>query len=144
VAYKTKEDVSTPMSSFNFDTPQAESGRNYTTYDAILQPQVLLPSQFSDSRHRPAQLEPLRRLMAAILEDALRCFQRNINARGIRLRREFLEAKEWFFGSGAEGPFAFENVCSVLDLDPKQLRRNLRDWRTNQSARATRTNQVAS
>ncbi len=48
---------------------------------------------------------------------------------GIALgRREFYEAEQWFRGSQAEGPFAFENVCHILDLDPNHLRRTLRDW----------------
>ncbi len=112
---------------------QAESNQNYTRYEAILQPQVILPAQFSGGHHRAAPSEPLRRLMAAILEDGLRCFRKNINARLSR-RREFYEAEQWFFGSKAEGPFAFENVCHILDLDPSHLRRTLRDWSASRIA----------
>lgn len=122
------------MDTFNFDAPQAESDRNYVPNDSLLQPQVMLPAQFSDGRHA-AQSEPLRRLMAAILQDALRCFISNIHARRAQQAREFYEAKQWLFGSGAKGPFALENVCHILDLDPKQLRRELFDWRTHEIAR---------
>jgi hypothetical protein len=137
--YGTKGDTSTNMDTLNFDAPQAESDRNYASYDSILQPQVILPAQFSDGHRRAARSEPLRRLMAAILEDAIRCFRTNINARRAPRRLEFWEAKQWFFGSEAEGPFAFENVCHVLDIDPTQFRRKLLTWRNSQIASRERS-----
>ena len=115
------------MNHFNFDQqPQGDSGRNYTSYDSILQPQLILPTQLRGDRRKAA--ESLRRLMAAILEDAFKCFQKNINAQHLSQRREFFEAKHWFFGSNADGPFAFENVCHILDLDPDHIRYMLRNW----------------
>jgi len=120
----------------NFDAaPQAESDRSFVPYESIVQPQVILPAQFSGGRRQAAPSEPLRRLMAAILEDAVRCFQKNINARHLSQRREFYEAAQWFFGSEAAGPFAFNNVCHILDLDPRHIRHTLRDWSASRIAR---------
>jgi len=49
--------------------------------------------------------------MMAILEDALRCFQNNSDAKGGPRKRLFSEAEQWLIGEGGEGPFSFETVC---------------------------------
>ena len=49
-----------------------------------------------------------KKLMMAILEDALRCFQNNADAKGGPRKRLFSEAKQWLIGEGGEGPFSFE------------------------------------
>ena len=62
-------------------------------------------------------------LIDAVLEDALRCVQRL--SRGVT-HRQFEEALEWFDSDRYDSPFAFVNVCDVLDLDPAAVRSSLR------------------
>ena len=51
-------------------------------------PDVLTPEQFYDSRKDDSNIRPVKKLMMAILEDALRCFQNNCDAKtGSRKRR---------------------------------------------------------
>jgi hypothetical protein len=53
---------------------------------------AVMPAQFSPRRHA-ASVEPIMHLMAAILIDAVRCFQRHFDAREPNRRQEFREAK---------------------------------------------------
>ena len=87
------------------------------------------PSQCFDGRKKKQAVEPLKRLMLAVLADAVRCYQTGFDTRAISRRRAFLEAKEWLFDARAGGPFSFENVCCVLDITPDYLRQMLRNWR---------------
>jgi hypothetical protein len=67
-------------------------------------------------------------LLYALLEDAIRCFQRRSELRGWRAKRLADEAEEWFFSDEYHWPFSFLNVCAVLDLDPGYIRAGLRRW----------------
>jgi hypothetical protein len=89
----------------------------------------VLPQQFFES-HRGAQLaEPLKRLMFALLVDAVRCF------RSERLNpRLYLEAARWIFSTGSDEAVSFVSVCQALELSPDLLRRGLLKWRAGKSA----------
>jgi hypothetical protein len=84
---------------------------------------------FSMDGKKNEAVEPLKRLMLAVLADAVRCYQIGLDARATCRRRAFLEAQQWLFGARADGPFSFENVCYVLDITPDYLRQMLRNWR---------------
>ncbi|HEY2917637.1 MAG TPA: hypothetical protein VGK77_01450 [Candidatus Binatia bacterium] len=74
-------------------------------------------------QYRPA-LTPERRLLAALLRDAIDCYMRYCFAKSRREKKMYQETEEWFFGSG-EGVFSFENVCEILKLAPGYIRRGL-------------------
>ena len=93
--------------------------------EAVLVSDALLPAQLYGPRRGNAALEPVKRLMMAILVDAIRCYQRNFEAVTLRKRREFREAQDWLFKDRNDGPFAFDTVCYVLDTNPDFLRRRL-------------------
>ncbi|HXW85497.1 MAG TPA: hypothetical protein VEJ86_13905 [Candidatus Binataceae bacterium] len=97
-------------------------------------PDVLTPEQFYDSRKDDSSIRPVKKLMMAILEDALRCFQNNATAKGGARKRLFAEAEHWLCGEGGEGPFSFETVCETLGIEPQFLRSGLREWRKQQLA----------
>src|ERR1700680_3444492 len=48
---------------------------------------AVMPAQFYPARRGAASVEPIMRLMAGILIDAVRCFQRNFEARHSDRRR---------------------------------------------------------
>jgi hypothetical protein len=100
-------------------------GPEWIPNEAALGCDALLPTQLYGSRRGSAALEPLKRLMMAILLDALRCVQRNFEAATLRKRREFREAQNWVFTDRNDGIFSFNTVCSVLDTDPDLLRQRL-------------------
>jgi hypothetical protein len=64
-------------------------------------------------------------LVAAMLEDAVRCVQ--LANRGVT-RRQFLNAFEWIASERCDWPFAFVNVCGFLKMDPAAVRKHLRIW----------------
>ena len=83
-------------------------------------------------QYRPA-LTPERRLLAAILRDAIDCYMRHCFAKSRREKKMLQETEEWFFGSGEEGVFSFENVCEILKLAPGYIRRGLLQYKQRQS-----------
>ena len=90
-----------------------------------------IDSAFSifDGQKKKEAVEPLKRLMLAVLADTVRCYQTGFDRRATSRRRAFLEAQQWLFRSGADGAFSFETVCYVLDITPDYLRQMLRNWR---------------
>jgi hypothetical protein len=109
-----------------------------TSLDSALHPEALMPVQFYGARRGGDGMEAVKRLMCAILEDALRCFERNLNASTVVRRREFREAKNWLFSKNkGEGLFAFESVCDTLGVDPNRLRCAISQRRENVLTGAT-------
>jgi hypothetical protein len=69
--------------------------------------------------------QPERRLMLAVLEDAIDCYLANVGAqRGIR-RARFVDAARWFQSNDTEWPFSFVCICDALGIDPAVIRRML-------------------
>jgi hypothetical protein len=89
----------------------------------------ILPSQFFQRRENEESEDGVRRLMLAVLTDAVRCYQVGCNAQTAARRRAFREAEQWLFNPRTDGPFSFENVCGALDITPEYLRDMLRRWR---------------
>jgi hypothetical protein len=83
---------------------------------------AFMPAQFYPARRHAASVEPIIRLMAGILIDAVRCFQRHFDARESNRRQEFREAKSWIFDDMGNGPFSFLDVRDWLEIDPHGLR----------------------
>jgi hypothetical protein len=102
--------------------PAAESPEPAATQT----PDLLLPSQYFAPRRVTAEGE--RRLLLAVLEEAIVCYQRNFLARQSEGRRLFRQSAEWLWDEQAAGPFSFPAVCAVLGLEPDYLRRELRRW----------------
>ncbi len=94
----------------------------------------LLPVQFTELLQRPSGRAPELRLMAAALEDAIRSFCECAGSRGVRSQQVFRETAEWFESHDMSWPFAFENICDALALEPDWIRRLLTRWQGNQKA----------
>ncbi|GBD27005.1 hypothetical protein HRbin30_02349 [bacterium HR30] len=113
--------------------PQAHSQHESFTY--LLQPNALLPSQFFAALKRRVEHEPERRLLAAMLQDAVECFQKNLFARERKKRQLFLEAEQWISSTDRTWPFSFENACEQLELNPEYVRKGLFAWKEAQLAK---------
>src|SRR6266404_5635489 len=109
-----------------------------------LVPDQMLPVQFAELLQRGSERTPELRLMAAVLEDAIRTFCRCVGSPGVRSQRLFRETAEWFDSSDASWPFAFENVCDALALGPDWIRGLLRRWVSTKAARTRRPVKIAS
>lgn len=89
------------------------------------QPDVLVVHEFLYVyQNRPA-LTAERRLIAAVLRDAIDCYLRFYNAKKGREKKIFAEVREWFFSGEEDGVFSFANVCEILKLDPGYIQRGL-------------------
>ncbi|HXJ35207.1 MAG TPA: hypothetical protein VMS22_14340 [Candidatus Eisenbacteria bacterium] len=75
-----------------------------------------------------------RRLMLAVLEDALRSILRI--GRGPWAAAHVREEIDWLVASGRADPFAFESICDALDIDPGWLRRRVLDAVRSQTTAA--------
>jgi hypothetical protein len=95
----------------------------------LFQPDTLLPSQFFDRIRRRRQFDGERRLMIAVLEDAVEIYRKQAGAMDPRGRQLFKEAEEWVEDTGRTWLFSFENICDVLDIDAQYLRRGLHTWK---------------
>ncbi|MFZ0677876.1 hypothetical protein [Candidatus Binatus sp.] len=86
---------------------------------------LLLPGQYVDMVRRNHVIEGELKLLLAVLEDAIRCYLRNLNAKEGERRRDFVEVRNWFEGhntSGRRGDiFSFENLCAALGIEPRYL-----------------------
>jgi len=102
------------------------------TFAHLLQPDTLLPSQYFAALRCKGAHEPERRLVVAVLQDAVDCFQKHVAARDRKARQLFLDAEEWISSEDRSWPFSFENVCDLLQINAEYLRRGLMTWRDRQ------------
>ncbi len=98
--------------------------------DDISNPHIILPSQFySRASHQDLSM-PVRRLMLAVLTDALDCLSgRAIDARGNARQQEARRAAEWVEQDSDMYLFSFTSVCDTLGIDPDALREALKNFR---------------
>ena len=95
----------------------------------LLQPDVLLPTQYWETVTRKHRLEPEKKLMLAVLEDAVWCFQDNVMARSGKRKKLFDEAEEWILEENSDWLFSFESTCEVLGFNPQYVRQGLLRWK---------------
>src|SRR5262245_35438199 len=108
--------------------------------DAVgVEPETVLPSQFFAGVHIDASLQPEKRLMLAVLEEAVGTFQKYSLVSTRRARRLLGDVEEWFASDSTVWPFAFTSICQALALEPEYIRRGLRRWRDQQRVRGDET-----
>jgi len=91
----------------------------------LFQPDTLLPSQFFDRMRRRSEHDGERRLMIAVLEDAVDVYRKQAASKDPRGQQLFREAEEWIEDPDRTWLFSFQNICDVLDIDADYLRRGL-------------------
>jgi hypothetical protein len=99
------------------------------TMARFLTPDILTPGQYYDRVHRDDhETQAVKRLMLAVLSDAVRCFLAYAAARDRTGRLRFAEAEAWILDHKAEGPFAFVTICESLGIEPNCLREGIRQF----------------
>jgi hypothetical protein len=83
---------------------------------------------------------PGNRLMLAVLEEAIVTFQRGLNSPRAEHRRHFHEVDRWIKSGDTDWPFAFENICASLQIDPDYIRAGLRRLKYKALSGGRRTN----
>jgi hypothetical protein len=88
----------------------------------IVEPDIFLPSQFYGAGGLSRKLEGEKRLMIAILKDAVECLDKYRDARTSSGRGHYLNALEWVQDGSTDWLFSFTNICDLLGFDPDYLR----------------------
>jgi hypothetical protein len=101
---------------------------------SLFQPDVLLSDQYWETNLKKSVLDPEKRLMLAILGDALESYQKDLLARDSCFR----EAEEWILEKGSNWPFCFESICESLGLDASHLRGRLFRWKETHVAQSAK------
>ncbi len=86
-------------------------------------PDCILPEQYFDGLALRASDVPEKRLLFAVLLDAVIQLRRRNTARSA-------EAERWIRGEDddTDTPFSFVNLCETLGIDPSYLARGLLAW----------------
>ena len=98
-----------------------------------LPPETLLPAQW----HRAmsdASLVPEKRLLLAILEEAVTTVQRYVIDERRRGRRLYREAEAWVLSDDMSWPCTFRRICDALGIDPDYLREGVMRWSARRRA----------
>jgi hypothetical protein len=89
--------------------------------------EVVTPEQFFTPAERSRiAWTPERRLLLAVLEDAVAMFFRYRNDPSTRGKRLFRETQAWFASTNRTSVGAFEFICEHLNIDADYLRLGLR------------------
>jgi hypothetical protein len=112
------------------DRVQAEERLN-----DLFEPDILLPSQFFAALKRKRFSCGEHRLLVAIIQDAVECFQKHLHARDSKRRQLYLDAADWLGEEEDFGPFSFVNVCELLGMNPDWVREGLFVWRDRERNR---------
>jgi hypothetical protein len=88
----------------------------------ILEPDTCLPSQFWGNRGLSRQLEGEKRLMIAVLKDAVECLEKYRSVKNGPGRELYENALAWIEDAGTDWLFSFDNICGLLGFDPDYTR----------------------
>ena len=102
---------------------------------SLFEPDTLLSAEYLENLRRKTLLEPEKRLMLAVLEDAINCFQVNVMAQSGRGKRLFNESEDWIMGRDDDWIFSFASVCEVLRFNPEYVRQGLLRWKEKKLTR---------
>jgi len=123
---------------------EAQSSKHAVDYSnveekvvSLFEPDMLQSAQYLENLRRKTPIEPEKKLMLAVLEDAINCFQTNVMAERGRRKKLFNETVDWFLDRNDDWPFSFESVCGVLRLNPDYVRRGLLRWKEKKLIRPT-------
>ena len=104
-------------------TQSHQSGSGRAVFRVM--PDLILPSQYNLLFVGCERLTPHKRLMLAVLDNAVHDFQQYRHATRIREQRRFREAYEWFTMQDDTRTFSFVSVCEALGLEPDFIRKGL-------------------
>ena len=94
----------------------------------LFEPDVLITDLVVAARRRRTALSGEKRLMLAVMENALDYYQKYIRATDRLGRALFTEAAEWMASTSNEDVYSFENISEMLDINPSYFRRGVAAW----------------
>ena len=106
--------------------------RPLNTAFSLFEPDALLPTQYLDTVRRVVPIEPEKRLMWAVLEDAIDSYQSYFTTPKPKPPGAVNEAEEWILTRDHRWFFSFDNICDMLGFDAEYLRAGLLVWKEKQ------------
>jgi hypothetical protein len=82
---------------------------------SLFQPDTLLHAQYLETFRKKVRFEPERRLMLAVLEEAVMCFQKYLLAPEDRRRRCFARLRSGYWKKMATGRFLLKTSARSWD-----------------------------
>jgi len=70
-----------------------------------------------------------KKLMLAILKDAIKCYRRNVTGKSVHSQKIFSETEEWFYDEDTNYLYSFLNICAWLGVDFKLIREKLSEMK---------------
>ncbi len=104
-------------------------------YDNLYEPDVLIGELGARARRDATALSSEKRLMLAVLQNAVDCCQKYAGATDPAGRELFEEAAAWFACRINTGLYSFESISEALNIQPDYLRRGLDEWLRQQRQR---------
>jgi hypothetical protein len=101
---------------------------------AIFTDDSLAPGEFLEVSRPKTYLEPEKKLMLAMLNDAIYCYQHYFYAHRRNRKKLFTNAEQWILETGADRLYSFASVCEHLGIDPAFLRAGLQRWKERRTA----------
>ena len=96
---------------------------------SLFQADTVMPHQYLETFRRLTQLQPEKRLMLAILEDGVACFQKYARRGMAGAKRNLPGDRRVDFGEPSEKLFSFANACETFGLDTDWFRQGLMRWK---------------
>jgi hypothetical protein len=103
----------------------ATSAHDHLGEDLSMSFDDVRPSLLGHERSNPPADLPERRLMVALVRDAIRCIEKYRTARDTRGKRLFAKEAQWMLSDDDDSLYAFVRVCETLDLNPDAVRHSL-------------------
>jgi hypothetical protein len=95
--------------------------------EELVAPEPALPVQFHHVWHHTRAVSPEKRLVLAVLTQAILDLRKFRFAKRIRYQRLYMEAYEWVDSDDRTWPYSFASLCETLNLDPVAVRAELLD-----------------
>jgi len=87
----------------------------------LLQADASLPAQYWDTVARKDRLEPEKKLLLAVLGNAIRTYRQFV----FTPSRLLHEVEDWLFAENRDHPFSFDTICDTLGLNAECVRRGI-------------------
>jgi hypothetical protein len=95
----------------------------------LFEPDVLMGDEWGATFRRRGAMSSEKRLMLAVLKNALQSYQKYALAENAHESQLFDEVAEWIDCDYSEWFFSFQSICENLEINPVYLRRRLVEWR---------------
>ena len=102
----------------------------WASSSSAVEVELILPEQYWAEPAGDLRGEPQRRLMLAVLEDAILTLGRHLQQRSVHSRRIAAEVEVWIASDSRAHLFAFASICDVLGFEISSLRRAIAGWKT--------------